>query len=47
MPQIWKTPLFKRLIGRFKKKVVIANLGDPYVQKMIAFLSPRLPCGYP
>ena len=39
MPHIWKTPLFNLLMGRFKNNVVIANLGEPYVQKIIAFLS--------
>ena len=45
MPHIWNTPLFNLLIGKFKKKVVIANLGDPYVQKIIAFLSLKFPIG--
>ena len=45
MPHIWNTPLFILLSGKFKKKVVIANLGEPYVQNIIAFLSPKFPIG--
>ena len=37
----------KKEYGPFKKKVVIANLGDQYVQKIIACLSLRFPIGYP
>ena len=42
-----KIPFFIRLSGKFKKKSVSENLGDPYVQKIIAFLLFNFPTAYP
>ena len=36
-----------RAIQKFKKKSEIENLGEPYVQKIKAFLVFRLPTAYP